>query len=149
MIEKSLLDKAKAYLCWDCFSGLVIQLIPMTFPVSYYYPPSKKHTILIFFDPNERDFSKPLFSLFHEAGHYEQFIEMKNMGNANSFWEKIDETSGPEREAFERDGWERGRVLLKQFLEKYKLDTKWIEYYMKLADDKIKSYSSYSSTSNR
>jgi hypothetical protein len=37
MIQKSILDGAKAFLCWDEFPDMAIQLVALQNAVGYYY----------------------------------------------------------------------------------------------------------------
>jgi len=140
MITQSMLNDAKSFLCWDCFPDLSVQLAPMAAPVSYYYPPGESHSILIFYDSEDSDFSKPLFLLFHEAGHHQQFIEMQERGDSNQFWKQINIPNGLKRKAFEENSWDRGCRLFNEFIQKQRLDANLLQKYEKYASKQMKSY---------
>jgi hypothetical protein len=116
MISKALLDAAKAFLCWDVFPDLAIQLVPLQHAVAYYYPPgSSLHGIVLFYDPAQRDFSEPLFLLFHEAGHACQWLQMQAGGQEELFHSLMGLDKGPGKVAFETEAWRLGKELFMQF----------------------------------
>ena len=116
MIPKSLLDAAKAFLCWDVFPDLSIQLVPLQSAVAYYYPPGGGlQSIVLFYDPSQRDFSEPLFLLFHEAGHACQWREMQAGARGGRFTRLMALDKGPEKAVFERDAWRLGKELFMKF----------------------------------
>ncbi len=101
MIPKSLLDAAKAFLCWDVFPDLAIQLVALQNAVAYYYPPGGGlQSIVLFYDPAQRDFSEPLFLLFHEAGHACQWRQMQAGGRGGLFARLMTLDAGPEKVCF-------------------------------------------------
>lgn len=119
MIPKTLLDGAKAFLCWDMFPDLAIQLVELQNAAAYYYPPGGGlQSIVLFYDPEQRDFSEPLFLLFHEAGHACQWRQMQAGGRGGLFTPLMALDTGPEKVAFEREAWCLGQVLFQRFREK-------------------------------
>jgi hypothetical protein len=118
MIAKSLLDAAKAFLCWDVFPDLAIQLVELQNAAAYYYPPGGSlQSIVLFYDPAQRDFSEPLFLLFHEAGHACQWLQMQAGGRGGLFESLMTIDAGPEKVAFEAEAWRLGQELFLQFGE--------------------------------
>ena len=116
MISKSLLDAAKAFLCWDVFQDLSIQLVPLQNAVAYYYPPGGSlHSIVLFYDPAQPDFSEPLFLLFHEAGHACQWRQMQTCGQGELFQRLMGLDKGLEKVSFETEAWLLGKELFIQF----------------------------------
>lgn len=119
MITKHQLAQAKAFLCWDRFLDLTIKLIPLKEPVAFYYPPSADaHTLVVFYPEQRQDLSQALFLLFHEAGHYVQYVEYAKQGRQQKFWEPIHQVNGCEKVDFEQDAWNRGADLLQEFVQK-------------------------------
>jgi hypothetical protein len=118
MISKSLLDAAKAFLCWDVFSDLAIQLVALQNAAAYYYPPGGSlQSIVLFYDPAQRDFSEPLFLLFHEAGHACQWRQMQAGGREGLFARLMTLDTGPEKVSFEAEAWRLGQELFRRFGE--------------------------------
>jgi hypothetical protein len=118
MISKALLDAAKAFLCWDVFPDLAIQLVPLQHAVAYYYPPAGSlQSIVLFYDPAPRDFSEPLFLLFHEAGHACQWRQMQGSGRGGLFARLMALDTGPEKISFEAEAWRLGEELFRRFAE--------------------------------
>ena len=116
MINKSDLDAAKAFLCWDVFSDLAIQLMPLQNAAAYYYPPGGGlQSIVLFYDPAQRDFSEPLFLLFHEAGHACQWRQMVAHRQGELFSRLIALDKGPKKAAFEGEAWRLGQKLFEKF----------------------------------
>ena len=140
MITKDLLDQAKAFLCWDVFPDISIQLVEMKTAVSYYYPPSDRSTIVVYYERGSDDFSLPLIFLFHEAGHHLQYLERKKTGGESEFWERIDIPTGPFKAAFEQESWNRGRVLFETFVQTCGLDESQLKRYDSVAGQSIESY---------
>ncbi len=140
MISKSILDKAKSFLCWDIFSELSVQLIEIQESISYFFPPSKHPTIIVFYRKNETDFTIPLFHLFHEAGHLLQFKEMKHRDESKTFWENVNTPAGTEKIKFEKQGWQKGYTLLEKFIQKKNLDPEVLEKYDNHAEKSIETY---------
>jgi hypothetical protein len=119
MISKSLLDAAKAFLCWDVFPDLAIQLVALQHAAAYYYPPGGSlQSIVLFYDPEQRDFSEPLFLLFHEAGHACQWRQMQAGGRGELFARLLALDTGPEKVSFEVEAWRLGEELSRSFAEK-------------------------------
>jgi len=140
MIRKDILDRAKAYLCWDIFTDLSIQMVELQEAVSYFYPPSDHQTIVVFYERGNPDFSVSLFLLFHEAGHCLQLQEMMENGRELDFWKKIHLPTGTDRENFERESWAKGKNLLREFIIKHDLSMDIIHAYEKQAARSLKTY---------
>ena len=142
MLPKRILDQAKAFLCWDSFPDLTIKLVPLQEPVAFYYPPSPTYnTIVVFYPILCRDFSSPVFLLFHEIGHYLQFHEYRQQGREAIFWNLVNTIDGPQKIRFESDSWERGAVLFKKFLEQLGLfDRDLLKQYEHYAAQSITTY---------
>ena len=138
MISKHLLEQAKAFLCWDAFPDVAIQLVPIQAAVAYYYPPSPDaHSLVVFYQPDAEDFAPPFFLLFHEIGHYLQFQERQRNGTLADF----QADNGAEKAAFERDSWERGLIILQTFLERHHLPKERVfAEYKAYADRCVMSY---------
>lgn len=116
-IGKEMLDRAKAFLCWDVFEDLTIQLIEIQQSVAFYYPPFQQGTIILYYERGIRDFRIPLFQLFHEAGHILQFKQWEQTGESLRFYEAMNSPGGPMRADFERDASEKGRDWLIRFMK--------------------------------
>jgi len=130
MISKSVLTSAKAFLCWDVFKNLSVQLVPVHNAVAYYYPPQNAHHgIVLFYTPGAPDLCEPLFLLFHEAGHARQWAELCAQNRKDYFQEMIDRDKGTEKMTFEKEAWDTGRRLLEQFLRKEQLDATVLAKY--------------------
>jgi hypothetical protein len=123
MLPKSILDRAKAYLCWDAVPDLAIQLVPVHGATGFYYPPGNGlHGIVLFYDPGSRDYTEPLFLLFHEAGHSCQWRRMKDAGRECEFSENLDTATGTRKTLFEEEAWSLGEELFRSYLKKNDLD---------------------------
>ena len=140
MVTKDHLDQAKAYLCWDVFPNLSIQLVEMKAAVSYYYPPSDRSTIVVYYERGSDDFSLPLIFLFHEAGHHLQYLERKKTGEESTFWESNDIPTGPVKVEFEQESWNRGRMLFQTFIQTTGLEESLLKRYDSVASQSIESY---------
>lgn len=140
MVNKPILDQAKAFLCWDMFPGLVIQLIEVQEAVSYFLPPSGRNTIVVYYERGNPDFSLPLFFLFHEVGHYLQFKDMEKAGKQSDFWEIINIPTGSSKITFEEESWSMGRGIFRRFIQKHGLDEQLLKYYNKVARRCVDSY---------
>ena len=140
MVSKEILNQAKAFLCWDTFPGLTVQLIEMREAVAFFYPPSKKPTIIQYYERGTDDCSIPLFHLFHEAGHYLQFAGLQEEGGAPDFWTIIEQPTGKERYNFEKESWTLGRDLFSKFLNKCKLSPLLLNDYDQYANRSVESY---------
>lgn len=142
MISKVVLKLAKSYLCWDEFPHLSIKLIEMNHPVAFFYPPEKDiSTIMLFHPANCRDYTESLFLLFHEAGHYEQYVGYSRTRNFTKYTELINSDKGKERFDFEREAWERGKMLLDNFIHKYDITlSDFPEAYNDYANKCLSSY---------
>jgi len=140
MIYKSILNKAKSFLCWDLFSDLTVQLIETRDAVSYFLPPSSQPTIIVFYKKESEDFTLPLFHLFHEAGHLIQFNEMNSKQGSKTFWDYVNTPTGIEKIQFEKQGWQKGHTLLKNFIGIEKLDPDILKQYDDYAAKSIETY---------
>ena len=142
MLTKSVLDRAKAFLCWDMFPDLTIKLVMLKQPVAFYYPPNHEHhTIVLFYPESCDDFSELLFLLFHECGHYLQFQESRDRETEEEFWRLVNVVDGEEKGAFERDAWKRGAALLKEYLQRQSLPVEeLLERYQDYAEHCLSSY---------
>lgn len=122
MVSKSILSDAKAYLCWDKFDDLSIQLIEIKESVAYFFPPNHDFkTILLFYDKDQIDFSSALFLLFHEAGHALQYHEYEKQNNTEEFLRLMNLNKGSEKVRFEMTSWQKGKQLFTEFLETYQI----------------------------
>ena len=139
-IGKPILDQAKAFLCWDTYPGLSIQLVEMQEAVSFFYPPGPRSTIIVHYARDISDFSIPVFQLFHEAGHHAQYIEMHSRDDEDLFWELVNTPTGEAKAAFEQASWEQGRILISRFSEKVGLPAHLLESYDAYALKSIASY---------
>ena len=140
MISKSILEKAKSFLCWEVFSRLTVQLIERQNSISYFFPPSKQSTIIVLYPKKTSDFTIPLFHLFHEAGHLIQYNEMNNTGKSDAFWKYVNNPTGRKKMEFEQKGWQKGHVLLKKFMKKENLESDILEQYDAYAVKSVETY---------
>lgn len=139
-MSKSILAEAKAFLCWDIFDDVAIQLVPLQGSAAFYVPPhSDVHSILLFYDQHDDDFSEPLFLLFHEAGHRKQ---IESLGK--EFDENIALPNGPKRQEFEQEAWRLARSLFNEFIDAKNLDAILIEQFDQFAQKSVNSYSDIS-----
>ena len=142
MIGKNILTEAKAFLCWDRFPELSVQLIEMQDTVSYFYPPAESPTILVYYRKGMDDYSIPLFHLFHEAGHFVQLREYTRTGRESQFRDALQQPGGDQRIGLEKEGWERGRQLLAQFMEEKDLPPSLLREYDQYGQRAAASYHS-------
>ncbi len=136
-VPKELLFQAKAFLCWDVFPDqLAVQLIPVKANVGYYVPPRNPlHNIYIFYEPQAKDQSIPLFLLFHEAGH---ILESSGEQSLDVI---LKVPNGPERRNIEKQAWNRGELLLKTFCRRQALATDDVlTAYRRYAENCLESY---------
>ncbi|HEX9934037.1 MAG TPA: hypothetical protein VGB38_02475 [bacterium] len=141
MVPKTVLEQAKAFLCWDTFPDLTVQLVELRETAAYFFPPSNgRSTIVVFHQKQAADFSRPIFLLFHEAGHLLQSEEWEKDGRTNDFRKILDESAGSIRAAFEQESWKWGRELLKDFLQKNGLDQDLLAAYDRYAETCMRSY---------
>jgi len=142
LVSENMLKEAKSYLCWNVFEQLSVQLIPIQDATAYYVPPVNPfHSIMVFYERRQKDFSHSLFLLFHEAGHVKQWKESDLQQNNEKFFEKINLDKGTEKQEFECKAWHYGRELLETFLRDYDYNTDNIlQHYDEYADKCIKSY---------
>jgi len=117
MMTQKLLHEAKAFLCWDKFHDLTIQLIPIDSAVAYFFPPDAgQKTILVFYLSDRTDYSEALFLLFHEAGHHVQYALIASKNMCESFKALMNQDKGSSKYQFEAEAWDAGRTLLVDFL---------------------------------
>ena len=141
VVGKSVLATAKAYLCWEVFGRLTIQLVPVQDAVAYYYPPNNEsHSIVLFYQASLDDFSEPLFLLFHEAGHARQWSEIPVQKRESHFRKMINLDTGKDKTAFEEKAWEAGRELLSRFIEKEHLSKNLLSRFDSYKEICLKSY---------
>ncbi len=102
--------------------NLSIQLVPIQRAVAYFYPPQEDYpSIVLFYEAQADDFAEPLFLLFHEAGHAQQWRSYAVQGQAGHFRQMLDLDKGPEKLAFEKEAWNLGKRLLLDFSAKHDL----------------------------
>lgn len=142
-ISKSILVDAKAFLCWDVFHDVSIQLVPLQNAAAFYYPPkSKTHSIVLFYDATRDDFTESLFLIFHEAGHRQQYEIIGEM------FEKIIEIpNGPQRQNFELEAWQLARLIFAEFVERFDFDADLLQQFDSFAQKSVNSYTDKSSSS--
>jgi hypothetical protein len=141
MITKSILEEAKAFLCWDTFSDLAIQLVELQSATAYFYPKTNEQsTIIVFYRSLNPDFSKPLFLLFHEAGHFLQFQEWKKNGRELDYWKMVNTATGGLKIKFEEESWDWGKDLIKDFIQKKNMDISILKEYEHFALESIETY---------
>ena len=118
MASKSVLDHAKAFLCWDKFPDLSIQLVELGGAVAYFYPPTNQRaSIVVFYKSHSNNFQEPLFLLFHEIGHFLQFCEFKKRRSLRKYRTLMEAVEGQEKVAFEEQAWKLGQEVLSEFLQ--------------------------------
>lgn len=110
------LARAKAFLCWERFPALAVQLVQVHGAVAYFFAPHADRPAIVLFTPPQEERSEALFLLFHEAGHYLQYMELAESGRAGEYWRLVDCPMGDPRRAFEAEAWERGRALFAEFV---------------------------------
>lgn len=130
-LNKAHLDRAKAFLCWDKFPDLSIQLIELGEAVGYFVPPAKLGTLFLFYSKTDANKNNALFLLFHEAVHYLQY-------QAGSFVSAFDSQENlVERE---RNAWTLGRQLFLEYLEKESLPLDLEDGYDLFSQQSIQTY---------
>ncbi|HDQ46438.1 MAG TPA: hypothetical protein ENN17_13220 [bacterium] len=140
-IDKHVLDRAKAFLCWDTFQNLSIQLIEISSVTGYFLPPERdRSTIVLFYRPGNPDYSRPLFLLFHEAGHCIQYEEWERTERTAEFHKHMETGTGAIQYAFEKEAWDWGRDILKDFLARENLDGDLLEKYDTYSAECLASY---------
>lgn len=120
MISRSILHVAKAFLCWDVFKNLSIQLVPLQDAAAFHFPPQNHfHSIVLFYQQGLKDYSESLFMLFHEAGHV---MHYKNLSDPIEYEKLLQAPSGRSRMAFEQQAWDEALLLFRRFLKRADLD---------------------------
>ena len=139
MVHFNTLTLAKAHLCWEIFTDLTIQLVPVQNAVGYFFPPNNKlKTIVIYYSANRKDISRALYLLFHEAGHAKQ-CEINKLGE-EQYNHLVNKPNGKERVEFEHEAWDFGKDLFANFIEQHHLDKNLLERYEKYAHESCQSY---------
>jgi len=130
VITPATLANAKAFLCWEVFDNLGIQLVPLRPAVAYYHPPqNNRHGIVLCYNPGAQDLSEALFLLFHEAGHARQWTQLQAAGRGDYFAAMLDSDRGDEKTQFEQKAWECGRELLERFADREHLAASVLAQY--------------------
>ena len=129
--EKSVLFNAKAFLCWDLFPRLVIQLIPIQKAVGYFYPAGDdRPTLFLFYQEKTDNFLEPGCLLFHEAGHYRILIKEKKRNQEPGL-----------KLVTEARAWHAGFLLFRCFLRKqYPGHLTYLDFYRTLSERYLESY---------
>lgn len=142
MLSKTNLDQAKLFLCMDLYPDLSIKLIAIDKATAFFYPSIKDlSTIIVFYEKNQNDFTNPLFLLFHEVGHFEQYKAFLINNKVDEFCAVINLDKGTKKIQFEREAWNKGREIIEIFLEKYQIDkSKVIDQYNNFAENCLLSY---------
>ena len=142
MVPKSLLISTKEFLCWEAMENLSIQLVPIQRAVAYFYPPLNDYSsIVLFYQTLTDDYSEPLFLLFHEAGHAQQWRDYVIGNKAELFRRMLDLDKGPEKLAFEKEAWDLGKRLLLAFSTKRQLaDDELCKSFDRYAERCLQSY---------
>lgn len=130
MIPPATLKAAKAFLCWEVFDNIGVQLVPVRPACAYYHPPrSSRHGIVLFYNPGAQDCSEALFLLFHEAGHARHWERLHAAGRSDYFQTMLDRDKGDEKMMFEKEAWDCGRELLERFVVRERLDPSMLAQY--------------------
>jgi hypothetical protein len=140
-VDRPLLDRAKAFLCWDTFPELSIQLVEMQEAVSFYYPPGERSSIVVYTRTGASDFAEPLFQLFHEAGHHIQYTEIDREETKTAFWDLINTPTGRSKVEFESTAWDNGRILFVKFISSAGISSDLLEA------DLLEAYDDYAARS--
>ena len=141
MVDASVLRAAKAFLCWDMFDDLGVQLVPLRHPVAYFYPRhNPQHAIVLFYTESARDMSEALFLLFHEAGHVRQWLQLHQDGQDHRFAQLLNLDKGAAKYGFEQEAWTLGRALLEEFLRAKELETGLLDAYDQYGRRCLESY---------
>ena len=136
LVSKSTLADAKAFLCWENFDDLAIQLVPLQQAAAFYVPPNPDvHSILLFYDQNKEDLSEALFLLFHEAGHRRQFEALHK-----KFDDMTAIPNGPQRQLFEEEAWRSAQLLFHEFITRHNLDLQHLQAFDAYARHAVNSY---------
>ena len=143
MVSQAVLEQTKSFLCWELYRDLSIKLIAIETTAAFFYPPTKDlSTIIIFYEKNCTDFSEPVFLLFHEVGHYEQYKMYQTNNKISEFLSLIDLDKGPEKIKFEREAWDIGKGIMKKFIKKYQSNNlRLLDHYFDFAETCLISYS--------
>lgn len=141
MVSKSVLNSAKAFLCWEAFESLSIQLVGIQDAVAYYYPTRNSYqSIVLFYHVASKDFSEPLFLLFHEAGHAKQWGKLHEEKREALFHKMVDLDRGTQKVNFEREAWHIGRRLFSDFIQREKLNMDLLNHFDHYSTVCLKSY---------
>ncbi|MBN2102649.1 hypothetical protein JW835_01250 [bacterium] len=140
MISFEVIKQAKAFLCWDCYKDLSIQLIPIRESLAYYYPPAQMGSIVLFYNPDAEDFTTLLYLLFHEAGHHSQQKSWLKNNKSEAYWKTIQTPTGSDKMEFEKESWDRGRNLFQKFLQKENINIELLDNFDSFSIQQIKTY---------
>lgn len=142
MISQSVLFEAKAFLCWEKFPQLSIQLIPIEKAIAFFYPPTKDmSTINLFYEKHTRDFCEAICLLFHEAGHAKQWQDFYDRNKEAEFWAGLRLDKGRKKIEFEENAWQLGQELLNEFLTKMNMNNNiLINFYQRYAEQSLRTY---------
>jgi len=142
MINQSLLFEAKAFLCWEKFPNLSIKFIPIAETVAFFHPPGRDIlTINLFYEKNSQDHAQAICLLFHEAGHVAQWQNFSAHNRINEFWNSINLDKGEQKFNFEKQAWNLGEELLREFLDKINIDKNILnDVYKSYAEQSLMTY---------
>ena len=142
-LQRGHLQRAKAFLCWDKFPMLSIQLVPIKGQVGYFFPPRHDYSqIVLFYSDHNDEFSDAIFLLFHEIGHYIQYNHYAEVGQSSEFSLLVEKDKGPQKMAFEKESWQLGSQVLIEFLGKEKIAAEGVLLaFNRFAEKSILTYS--------
>jgi hypothetical protein len=142
MIDKSILFQAKAFLCWDRFPELSIQLVPLQSPVGYFYPQRLDlASIVLFYDVSKSDVTEALCFLFHEVGHFLQWRSASEKDEIKNFLKNLQLDKGKKKIEFETKAWELGKKILTEFIAHVdELTEKILTDFDKLKKQSLRTY---------
>lgn len=134
--------QAKSFLCWDKCPGMSIKLAPIQETVAFFYPPEADYaSVILFYDTSAKDLTNPLCFLFHEAGHYWQWVKASKADKLDYFNKMIQLDKGEDKVNFERDAWILGQEMLIEFLKKENIETMSVlALYFKLMSKSLETY---------
>lgn len=78
--------------------------------------------------------------LFHEAGHILQYEEWDRSDRVQDFHKMMDEATGHIKTAFEKEAWDWGRDLLRDFIDKETLPAETLERYDVYTETCLQTY---------
>ena len=142
MINRTILFQAKSFLCWDKCPGMSIKLVPIQESVAFFYPPLEDDaSVILFYNTTAMNLTNPLCFLFHEAGHYWQWVKARRAGKLDDFNKMIQLDKGEDKVDFEREAWIFGQEMLVEFLKKENIGTMTVlAQYFKLMSKSLETY---------